>query len=202
MQNDLSAVILAAGKSGRIGKPKAFLKFNEKPFIVNILEKLLSFSEKIVIVFGYDAEKMIKLISDEKIYRDNQEKLILEVNEMYEKGMFSSIQCGLRRVKNSSFVLLHHIDQPGLPQKFYPEFISQIDEKFDWIQPSYLSRLGHPIIINQKVINLILTAPIESNLRFLKNGYEFNQKIWECSYPEIHQDIDTIEDYQKLSNGI
>lgn len=201
MKLKLDAVIIAAGKSGRIGEPKAFLKFNGVPFIVKILGNLLHFCNRVVVVFGFEENKMIDLISREKIYYDNLEKIFIEINSDYEKGMFGSIQCGLKRIKDSEQVLIHQVDQPGLPQKFYEEFISQIDEKFDWLQPSYLGKPGHPIIINQKIVNLILNENIDSNLRFLKNKYQIVQKIWECSYPEIHQDIDTIEDYQKLIEG-
>jgi molybdenum cofactor cytidylyltransferase len=202
MQNDLNAIILAAGKSGRLGEPKAFLQFEGKTFIINILEKLLSYCNKMVVVFGYQSARMIEMLSSEKIFRDKRDRIIIEVNQNYERGMFSSIQSGLKQVHNSNYILIHQVDQPGLPQKFYEEFVFQIDSNFDWLQPSYSGRVGHPIIINKKVVDLILAETIESNLRFLKNRYQLTQKIWECSYPEIHQDIDTIEDYLKLSKGI
>ncbi len=201
MQNNLDAIILSAGKSGRIGEPKALLKFNGKSFIANILEKLLPLCNKIVIVLGYQSKQIFTSIVNEKIYSDHQEKIFIEINENFEKGMFSSIQSGLKQFRNSNYVLIHQVDQPGLPQKFYNEFASQIDERIDWLQPSYQGRLGHPIIINKKIVNLILVEPIDSNLRILKTKHQIIQKIWECSYPEIHQDIDTIEDYNKLLGG-
>jgi molybdenum cofactor cytidylyltransferase len=201
MQIKLDAIILSAGKSGRIGEPKAFLEFDGKPFIINILEKLLPFCNRIVIVFGYEAEKMIELISREKVYRDNQKKIFIEINEDYEKGMFSSIKTGLKKIYDAEYVLIHQVDQPALPKKFYEEFISQIDERIDWLQPSFSGRNGHPIIINQKVVNLIVSEKFDSSLRILKNENSIVQKIWKCNYPEIHQDIDTIEDYKKLLEG-
>ncbi len=247
-------LILAAGKSGRIGEPKAFLKINEHTFISELVIKLCEVCEKIVVVFGFDGEYMkLKLSSDEKL-KHLHENLLIEINRNYESGMFSSLQCGLAKIKsletftsqalfsfgsrnetsnkfddeiifdpligsNSKkqvdesnrshsidhskgnefdFILIHQVDQPSLPKSFYLEFISQIEKDIDWLQPSYLNKLGHPILISNRLVDKILFEEIDSNLREFRRKISIRQKIWECQYPEIHQDIDTKEDYDKL----
>lgn len=194
----ITGLILAAGKSGRVGEPKAFLKLNDKTFITEIILKLSSFCHSIIVVFGFDGDMMkIKLLSDEKL-KSIIEKIQIEINIHYEAGMFSSLQCGLKKIKNSDFILIHQVDQPSLPLKFYEEFLKQADEEIDWFQPSFEGKVGHPILISKKLAEEILIEDTNSNLREFKKKKALKQKIWECSFPEIHQDIDTIEDYDKL----
>lgn len=253
-KNKIVGLILAAGKSGRIGEPKAFLKINEHTFISELVTKLCEVCEKIVIVFGFDGECMkSKLLSDENL-KHLHENLFIEINRNYESGMFSSLQCGLAKIKSLEtlnpqvivsfdsrnetsnklddeiifdplneinsikqidetdrshnidhskgnefdFILIHQVDQPSLPKSFYREFISQIEKDLDWLQPSYLGKIGHPILISNRLVDKILLEDIDSNLREFRRKISIKQKIWECQYPEIHQDIDTKEDYDKL----
>lgn len=50
----LSCIVLAGGKSKRMGKDKAFLDFKGKPFLRHILEKLSEISDNIVVVINKD----------------------------------------------------------------------------------------------------------------------------------------------------
>jgi len=198
MKLNISSIILAAGKSGRIGEPKAFLNLNGHSFIREIISKLLPVSKKLIVVFGYEADLMkTKLLNDEFIKRF-AEKIELVVNENYEAGMFSSLQVGLTKITDEDFVIIHQIDQPSLPEKFYLDFFNQLETKFDWIQPEYNGKSGHPIAINQRIVHKILAEEKKSNLREFKQKHSLNIKIWKCNYPEIHQDIDTLIDYKKL----
>ncbi len=194
----ISGLILAAGKSGRIGKAKAFLKINNKSFISEIINKLYLVCEKIIVVFGFESEKMIDSLLKDNSTIDLLNKLKIVVNKNFESGMFGSIQCGLKELKDYDFVLIHQVDQPSLPQKFYYEFYKQIEKEADWIQPEFNGRLGHPIIIGQKLVNEILSEDSYSNLRLISKKKNFTKKLWKCNYFQILQDIDTPEDYEKL----
>ncbi|RUM47803.1 MAG: molybdenum cofactor guanylyltransferase [Hydrogenothermus sp.] len=50
----LSCIVLAGGKSKRMGKDKAFLDFKGKPFLRHILEKLSEISDNIVVIVNKD----------------------------------------------------------------------------------------------------------------------------------------------------
>lgn len=198
MKNKITGLILAAGKSGRIGEPKAFLKIGENTFIAEIILKLLRVCDSIVVVFGFDGNNLkVKLLEDEML-KNFSDKIQIEINKNFEAGMFSSLQCGLKKIRDCDFVLLHQVDQPLLPQKFYEEFVNQAERKIDWLQPSFDGKVGHPILISKKLADEILHEDVNSNLREFRKKETVKQKIWECSYPEIHQDIDTLEDYKKL----
>ena len=55
----LAAVVLAAGRSARMGSPKALLDFRGQPFIVRILEALEALDVRLrVAVLGVDAPRI------------------------------------------------------------------------------------------------------------------------------------------------
>jgi molybdenum cofactor cytidylyltransferase len=178
-----------------MGKFKPLLSYKGKSFIQNIVLGLESVCDKIIVVTGYKANEV-----EENVNRLNiNSKIEFAFNPEYEKGMFTSLQKGLAQVKDSNWILYHFVDQPGLPQKFYTNFIKQIDEEHNWIQPKIKKQKGHPVLIKRDLFQIILDAPLNTNLRTISNDLKVNKKFWECGYTEIFQDIDTEEDYSKLN---
>ena len=174
---------------------KPLLSYKGKSFIQKIALKLNSVCDKIIVVTGYKANEVEEDINQLNI----NSKIEFVINPEFEKGMFTSLQAGLRKADNCDWILYHFVDQPGLPEVFYKKFVEQIDEKHNWIQPKIKEQKGHPILINKHLFQLILDAPLNSNLRLISNHPIVKKKFWECGYAEIFQDIDTEEDYSKLN---
>jgi len=191
----ITGIILSAGYSKRLGAFKPFAKYKYSTFLENIIEKLKKYCGEVVVVTGYNHDFV-----NEKISSQKNNKIIITENKNYDKGMFGSIQKGLSENKNSDWFLIHQVDQPGLPEEFYKEFVIQIDNRHNWIQPKYKERKGHPILVKKETAELIIEEDINSNLRVVSNNTKVNKKIWDCNYKEILQDIDTKEDYQELLN--
>ncbi len=194
-QNKIHGLILSAGLSGRMKKFKPLLHYKGKSFIQNIALKLNSVCDKIIIVTGYNANEVEEDINQLNI----NSKIEFVFNSNYEKGMLTSLQAGLAKAMESDWIIYHFVDQPGLPQKFYTDFIRQIDKDHNWIQPKIKEQNGHPILIRRNLFQIILDAPLNSNLRLISNHPILKKKFWECGYAEIFQDIDTEEDYSKLN---
>jgi molybdenum cofactor cytidylyltransferase len=188
-------LILSAGLSGRMGKFKPLLGYKGKSFIQNIVFKLNSVCDKIIVVTGYQSYEVEENVNQ----LNNHSKIEYVHNERFEKGMFTSLQAGLAKAIESDWIIYHFVDQPGLPEVFYKEFVEQIDEKHNWIQPKLKEQNGHPILIKRNLFQIILDAPLISNLREISNDPMVKKKFWECDYEEIFQDIDTEEDYSKLN---
>ena len=194
----LNSLLIAAGFSSRMGRFKPLLLYKNEPIIISILKKLKTISDKIVIVTGFKERELI--LSVKKYFPNSElsEKIVFISNPNFEKGMFTSLQKGLEEVKNCDWLLYHFVDQPNLPQSFYLEFISKIDERSDWIQPAFEEKKGHPILIRRSLFNCIIEANENSSLKELVNNRKVNKKIWDCNYIEILGDIDTPEDYNVL----
>jgi CTP:molybdopterin cytidylyltransferase MocA len=199
----VNGLIICAGRSKRLGELKPLLIYNDQPFVVNIIFKLSRVCKKIGIVLGHEAEKIQSVIETYfKIpaLNDVREKLIFITNNEFDKGMFTSLQCGVKELIDSEWLLYHFVDQPGLPESFYEEFVCHIDDDHNWIQPSHNKRNGHPILFHNSFLKEIISASPDKSLRDLALSNSAKIKYWECSYPQIFQDIDTIEQYQSLIN--
>ncbi len=197
----INGIIISAGFSRRMNNFKPLVIFNDNTFIQNIIVKLNTVCDQITIVTGYEGKELedeiIQNLTKDK-YISIIKKIVFVFNHSFKKGMFGSIQCGISKMKNCDWAIIHLVDQPGLPQKFYSDFINEIDTKHNWIQPKYNNKYGHPILINKSLFGLILKEKIESNLKIVSKNKMFIKKIWECDYKEILQDIDTEKDYQDL----
>jgi molybdenum cofactor cytidylyltransferase len=195
LTHKINGLLLAAGFSKRMGKPKALLIQDDLPFAIVILLKMQLVCESIVVVVGHTGS-MIQEKLRQHIDGNYQlkTKVRFVTNKNYNEGMFSSLQRGLKELSNSEWILYHFVDQPKLNVEFYNNFIKQISEGFNWIQPAFKGINGHPILIHKIVFNLILDLSPDSSLRVLKNHPNIRKKFWQCNYPEVLQDIDTPSD--------
>ncbi len=161
-EKEITTIILAAGFSSRMNDFKPLVKYKGKTFLENIVRKTAKFSVKIIVVTGYRKNDILDEIEK---YRDEiRNKIKIVFNENFADGMFSSIKTGISEVK-TTWALLHFVDQPSLPQKFYEELISKINETKNWIQPAYKGKKAHPVLIERKIFDKILSAPSDSNLK-------------------------------------
>ena len=190
----LSGILIAAGLSSRMGKPKALLPYQEKTFLEAILDKLLPVCDQVLVVLGCEAEQIKKTIE----FKIKSDKLHFIYNPQYQSGMLTSLQAGISKVTNSPWILYHFVDQPGVPATFYSDFITALDNNYEWIQPRFRLKNGHPILINQSLFESIIQLSPNSSLREISLNPDIKKRYWDCTYPEIFQDIDDPEDYQKL----
>lgn len=201
MQKKIYSLILSAGLSGRMKMFKPLANYRGKTFLYNIIIKLDKICDEIIIVTGFNSDELktetIKSLDD-----DNQSKVLKKIkfvlNDSFQKGMFTSLQKGISEAKNCDWILYHFVDQPGLPENFYLDFIKQADSDYNWLQPVNKDQKGHPILLGKELFDLIADSSLGSNLREISKSSKVKKKYWECSYTEIFQDIDTDQDYIKL----
>ncbi len=195
MKSEISSLILTAGLSTRMVDFKPLLKFNNITFLENIINKTLLVSNQVIIVTGYRHEEIKNLIL-EKYSFNTQIKIIF--NSRFNEPMFLSLQTGLKEVKKNNWVLYHFIDQPIIPDEFYKQFVNQIDEEFEFIQPTFNTKKGHPLLFNFKFVKHLLNSDITSNLRDEIWKTDLKKKYWESTFPQILKDFDTPDDYKKI----
>jgi molybdenum cofactor cytidylyltransferase len=202
----IGGLLVSAGLSSRMGNFKPLMEYNGESYIVGITRKLLKVCSKVVIVTGFQKEKVESTINsqsalDGQVLHLSTGRQVLHsqivtcvYNPDYEKGMFTSLQTGAKSMKDFDWVLYHFVDQPFHNDKFYEELILQIDDNYDWIQPVYGNEEGHPIIFNKKVIELILCGSQNATLRLIGDLPAIKKKYWNCSYSNILKDYDTPDD--------
>jgi len=198
IMKDISGLLLCAGLSGRMGTSKALMLYDELPFAVLIIKKLLLVCSEVSVVTGHESKKVETGIKN-YLKVDEISKVKFVFNDNYKTGMFSSLQCGLRHISQSDWILYHFVDQPFIPESFYKEFACQLSGEMNWLQPSYSNKLGHPILFDNKVASYVLELNGNSSLRHFSNDKRIKRRIWECNYSEVLTDVDTLEQFNNLT---
>lgn len=199
----VNGLIISSGLSERMGQLKPIMMYDGLPFVVQIIDKLSQVCEEIYVVLGHEADTIKstieKYLNEPPLNDKNLAPMVkFIVNEKYEEGMFTSLQAGLKGMGECDHALYHFVDQPMLPEMFYIDFAAQKDFSVDWLQPEYREQRGHPILINNSLFQTIIDSPSDSNLRDLFSSLKIKKRYWKCSYPEVTQDIDTLEDFGSL----
>ena len=141
----VSAILLAAGKSSRMGKLKQLMPLGESTILEQTLDNLLgSKAAEVIVVLGYKAEEIVKRLSGKPI------KVV--VNPLYRKGMGSSIAAGLKFVDSQAqAVMLVMGDQPYVDSPTMNRLIDAFgDAKKGIAIPTYNGQRGHPLIFARK----------------------------------------------------
>ncbi|KAF0247264.1 MAG: molybdenum cofactor cytidylyltransferase [bacterium] len=195
----ISAILLAAGQSRRMGKFKQLLPFGNKIFITSIITSLLAANiDELCIVLGHRSSDLINILSKEPYFN----KLKIVINENYLLGMTSSIQAGLKVVNpNAKAFLIALVDQPHIPT----ELINQLIESYYQnqaliVKPNYKGKSGHPIIIDVHCKEEILNLPIETGLNQVTRKYFEETLLVLVTSSVVLEDFDTPEDYAKYKS--
>lgn len=200
-KSKIYGIILSAGLSGRMKMFKPLTNYKDKTFLNNIIIKLDNVCDEIIIVTGFNSD-VLKTETIKSLNDDNQPEVLKKIkfvlNDSFQKGMFTSLQKGISEANNCDWILYHFVDQPGLPENFYLDFIKQADCNYNWIQPINKEQKGHPILLGKQLFDLVANSSPDSNLREISKSPTVKKKYWECSYMEIFQDVDTDEDYFKI----
>ena len=189
----LPAVVLAAGRSVRMGKPKAFLHAGGgETFLGRILRTLQASARPLLVVGSSD-------------WTADRPELIaagatLVVNPHPERGQLSSLQCGLVAVPRSKAVLVALVDVPFVA----PDTITTLlriwyDTRADVVRPANESRHGHPIVIGPSVVADLLNASPENTTRTVLAFYAATTENVFTSDPGPFTDIDTPEEYERVT---
>ncbi len=190
----ITGLLISAGHSGRMGAFKPLLPYNQNPYVLVITQKLLSVCDRVVVVTGFNHKEVEATIKFAFYDGNFFPRVDLVYNPDYEKGMFTSLQAGLKTIGNSDWVLYHFVDQPFHDKKFYKELISKVNSDCDWIQPVYKEKEGHPVLFRSSITALVNSSPQNSILRTIRDLPSVKKYYWNCNYPNILKDYDTPED--------
>jgi molybdenum cofactor cytidylyltransferase len=157
----LTAVILAAGESKRMGSPKALLLHHHRTFLQHLLDVTVHPQiSKRRIVLGAGAEDIIE--------RAGIDRAATVVNPDWENGQLSSIQAALRSLsaEPTDGVLLCLVDQPLITSTLVNSLVGAFYRSGKAIVlPSYHGRRGHPVIFASKLFDELLAASAETGAR-------------------------------------
>ena len=190
----ISAIILAAGKSSRMGQPKMLLPWGDRTVLTHVISVFQNAEvEDILVVTGGFREQVEELVSGSNV------KTVF--NSEFEKSeMLTSIQCGLRALtRQTQAVLIGLGDQPQVQEGTVRNVCEAFREsKSNLVVPSYRMRRGHPWLVARPLWEEILEMQPPQSPRDLLNGHTQEIEYVTIDNPSIMQDLDTPEDYLKF----
>lgn len=187
----VTAIILGAGESSRMGRPKLLLPFGDTTMIGTVISNALASSvEKAIVVLGSNYEAHHREIKDYHVEIVN--------NKHYREGMLSSVQCGLKAVSDDADAVMVLLgDQPMIQADEMDQLIeSYRDSEKEIAIATYEQKRGHPVLFGRKFISEISGYPIEASLRDLLQNHPAEILEMKTGHDRILRDIDTENDYQ------
>lgn len=196
MQNQMTTglIILAAGASSRMGKPKQTLKFQNHTLLQNAVRTAIkSVCRPIVAVLGAKADKLKgEVISEVQV----------AVNPHWQTGISGSIKCGLEKVLEAddkiNAVLIMVCDQPLVSVEILNRLVETHQTTSSLIVACrYAETCGVPALFDRELFPLLFE--LENHGGGAKRIIErFRDRTTAVTFPEGAFDIDTPEDYLKL----
>ncbi len=186
------AMILAAGESKRMGKPKLLLPFGEKTMIETIVSTVVSSKvEQTLVILGSDREK-----TEEKI-KNYPIKIVY--NRDFRSGMLSSVQCGFKSLPEETRAVLVVLgDQPKISTTVINKLIDAYKSSGKGIVlPAYKKERGHPVLIDVKYGEEVENLSPEVGLRGTVYNHPEDILEVEVETLSIFQDIDSESDYKR-----
>lgn len=190
----VAGILLAAGASTRMGKTKQLLPFGEKTLIERVLvEALNSELDKVVLVLGYQAVEIKKIINPVS----PQPKLSIIENRQFKQGISSSIITGLSEIENThDHVMILLGDMPFIHRGLINLLIRRYLKSGLWIGAiKGQDRPAHPMIFSRQLYPELLILRGDVGAKALFTKYSDQVCLIQPEGPYNDRDIDTPEDY-------
>jgi len=192
------AVVLSAGESSRMGRPKALLPVDGETFIEKIVGALARTRVgKIIVVLGHDAETLKRRLEHLAV--------AFLVNADYKSGQLSSLQTAVRRLQSDrecDGMLVHLVDHPYISSTLVDVMIEQfyVAKKLI-VVPRCQGKRGHPVIFSRALFAELLNAPLDQGAKAVVNAHRDETLEIETDDPGIAVDVDTPELYRQHVKG-
>jgi molybdenum cofactor cytidylyltransferase len=157
----LAAIIICAGASSRMGRPKALLPYRESTFLEHLIQVTSHPRIGVTrIVLGAGAGE-IRAIA-------KLDASMVVLNPDWEQGQLSSICAGLRSLEDitTDGMILCPVDHPLVSDTLVSNLIEQFySSGKSIVLPVYNGRRGHPVIFSSALYEELLSAPADVGAR-------------------------------------
>ena len=188
----ISAILLAAGQSKRMGGDNKLIKKYNKKYLINYIVGTLIKSkvDKIIIVLGFQSPKVRKITA-------KNEKINFIYNKNYKSGISSSIKVGLKRVskKNIGFLIVQ-ADMPLISKKIINSLCHAIRKKNkEIVAPIYKKNIGNPIGFKSSMIKILNKTKGDSGAKKMIKRNKKNISLIKINSKSIFKDFNTKKDF-------
>lgn len=191
----VTAVILAAGRSTRMGSPKALLPLGKTTFLGRLMTAYGQLGLPLRVVLGPDWRAITA--------RQSVVEEWLLVNREPERGPLSSLLIALDHLpSDADAVMLHPVDHPLVDLRTIEDLLvlhEQHPERI--VLPTCRGRNGHPTLFPSSVFEELRNAPLEEGARSVVLADRDRLARLETRDEGVLRNIDTPDDYSRWVEG-
>lgn len=195
---DIAAIVLAAGRSERMGAFKPLLPFGDSTVIEACIAHLRGGGVDTVIVVlgqGQRAEELKELLKDLRVS--------FAINPDPASQMSDSIACGVRQLPDQTkAVLITPADHPAVPSEVVALLISEWQKGARLVVPTCNERGGHPVLIDLSFRAELLSLDPRRGLKTLFHAHPNRVSRLNVNSNYIARDLDTWDDYRVLHEEV
>ena len=187
-------ILLAAGKSRRMGSPKQLLSYKGSSLIRHATkETIASICNPTVVVLGANSDRITREIKDLSVH--------IAYNTKWQQGMSASIAVGINTLLEMKLdfdaVIMALADQPLITFQVYDRLVrSYYQNKVKAVASNYSDTIGVPALFDRTLLPKLLNMKHQGGAKQLLNKY--SDRAFNLDLPEAAIDIDTPADYKKL----
>lgn len=176
-----AAIVLAAGRSVRMGQPKALLPVHGFTMLEWMCRLMQSACDEVIVVLGHDADRLRPAVPAGALAVEN---------ELYDRGMLSSLQTGIAAASScaASTVLFTPVDLPGMQPHTVQRVAATTPETVVW--PRYLGKRGHPVACGPVALDALRAGGPDDNARDILAQWNHDGSYIDVDDPGILADID------------
>jgi molybdenum cofactor cytidylyltransferase len=192
----LSAIVLAAGMSTRMGRNKLLLRFRDQALIVRAVDTLLASKiDEVIVVLGHEIEKARAELKGKSVR--------LVQNPDYRDGLSTSVRMGVEAVSpQADGIMIYLADQPLLE----PADINQIVAAFtdakkvnkSIVVPFFKGERGNPVILDASLRVAILGIVGDVGCKGVIKRYPEKVYALQMENDHVVRDVDDAMAYEKL----
>ncbi len=197
MKSKVGIIVLAAGSSSRLGESKQLLAYKGKSLLKHAVQQAVaSECAPILVVLGANAERHKMEIENEPAH--------IEVNSEWQRGIGTSIACGVRTLLAQQNTLEATVimlcDQPFIDSDLINQLIAESEKSEKGIVAcTYGDAIGSPALFNRKYFDDLQRLKENAGAKALFRQYSADLQT--INFPLGETDIDTQLDYINLLSG-
>jgi molybdenum cofactor cytidylyltransferase len=196
----IPAIVLAAGRSSRMGRAKANLPLDDRDtFLSRIVRTFLDAGvDDVVVVVGHEAETIAGSLSASGLHAR------FAYNPDYDRGQLSSLVAGLALVDRPGVVavLVTLVDVPLVSAATVRAVLDHYRHTHaPIVRPTSGARHGHPLLIDRSLFDQLRAADPSTGAKPIVRAHASPVGDLAIADEGAYTDIDTEEEYARLITG-
>jgi len=190
----IAGIVLAAGRSSRLGRPKQLLPVHGEPLIRHTLRHVLASSlDQVILVVGHEADEVRNAVAGLPV--------ICVFNPNAAAGQSTSVRSGIAAVRPEVEAAVFILgDQPGVDPNVIDALVSTWREsRPPVVAPLYVDRMGNPILFDRRVFQELVLLEGDAGARPVVRAYQDSGELQLVPIARAAPpDVDTEADYEAL----